>query len=337
MPAERLSCAPLRAGHLRGVTAAALLLVAALAPTLPGASSTVEWCYQDSSCNDTVWATTPFGYCNGTRQSPVNIVTANVQPNASLTGFTFSGFSNHSIMSKISNNGHTVQMDLQAGSISVVGGGLPATYKALQFHLHWGNGSKAPGSEHTVDSKRYPMELHLVTIKTIYNNLSEALNDPEGLAAFGFFIEGENTTNLPASWAMLTSYLPNISYEGNTVNFSSSGLSMDDLLPGVNRTRYYRYLGSLTTPLCNEVVTWTVFQDPVNVSNNLIDLFSSSLYFTNVHNVTEKITDVYRNVQKLNNRVITTPGNPNKSASSRSVATPALLCFVLLVFLLLLQ
>ena len=43
---------------------------------------------------------------------------------------------------------------------TVTGGGLPDnTYESLQFHLHWGNGTTAGGSEHTVDGKRYPMEV----------------------------------------------------------------------------------------------------------------------------------------------------------------------------------
>lgn len=44
-------------------------------------------------------------------------------------------------------------------NVNVSGGDLSETYQSLQFHLHWGNGSSVPGSEHTVDGKRYPMEV----------------------------------------------------------------------------------------------------------------------------------------------------------------------------------
>ncbi len=53
---------------------------------------------------------------------------------------------------------------------------------------------------------------------------------------------------------------------------------MDDLLPGVDRTKYYRYLGSLTTPNCDEGVIWTIFKDPIKVSQDLVSLDSIHKY-----------------------------------------------------------
>lgn len=41
---------------------------------------------------------------------------------------------------------------------TISGGGLLTTYKAVQFHLHWGN-KGGPGSEHTIDGEQYPMEV----------------------------------------------------------------------------------------------------------------------------------------------------------------------------------
>lgn len=54
-----------------------------------------------------------------------------------------------------------VKCKLMEGLVEVSGGGLGHVYCSLQFHFHWGSeGSHdSPGSEHTVDSKRYPMEV----------------------------------------------------------------------------------------------------------------------------------------------------------------------------------
>lgn len=49
-----------------------------------------------------------------------------------------------------------------------------------------------------------------------------------------------------------------------------SGISMthnlQSLLPPNSTTHFYRYKGSLTTPACNEVVTWTVFKNYATIS-----------------------------------------------------------------------
>lgn len=49
-----------------------------------------------------------------------------------------------------------------------------------------------------------------------------------------------------------------------TANITS--FALQDLLPA-NKDDFYRYSGSLTTPTCDEVVTWTVFKDPITISS----------------------------------------------------------------------
>lgn len=44
------------------------------------------------------------------------------------------------------------------GEYKLTGGGLPSTFKAAQFHLHWGSENDR-GSEHTVNEKSYPAEV----------------------------------------------------------------------------------------------------------------------------------------------------------------------------------
>ncbi len=56
----------------------------------------------------------------------------------------------------------TAQMNV-AGSTppSIKGGKLPKTYNVGQFHFHWGNNNNK-GSEHTVNSKEYPLEVSVI-------------------------------------------------------------------------------------------------------------------------------------------------------------------------------
>ena len=59
-------------------------------------------------------------------------------------------------------------------------------------------------------------------------------------------------------------------YTGHYVNIT--GISINHLTSGVDTTSYYRYLGSLTTPNCDEAVIWTVFRDSIKVSQNVVCL-----------------------------------------------------------------
>ena len=50
---------------------------------------------------------------------------------------------------------------------------------------------------------------------------------------------------------------------------------LTDMMAGVGD--YYRYSGGLTTPTCNEVVTWTVFKNTIKISNAQVNLKHSTL------------------------------------------------------------
>ncbi|XP_061569495.1 carbonic anhydrase 4-like [Cololabis saira] len=276
---------------------AVVVAVSVFAPSAHGAADSVAWCYHKPSCNDRTWPTIAAKFCNGMRQSPINIVSADATANDNLVAFSFEQYDNPYALDKIENTGKTVKVALKSG-VKISGGALSEAYDSLQFHLHWGKGSSMPGSEHTVDGKRYPMELHIVSSKSSLNkNLPRILGDPEGLAALGFFIEATSgyETGQPASWNTLTSYLKYITLAGQSVAMRP-GISLNDLLDGVDRTKYYRYLGSLTTPLCNEAVVWTVFKDPIRVSKHLIDHFSTTLHISNT-TTSPLMVNIFRNVQ----------------------------------------
>ncbi|KAF3849130.1 hypothetical protein F7725_015627 [Dissostichus mawsoni] len=126
---------------------------------------------------------------------------------------------------------------------SLDGGGLPDVYHTIQLHFHWG-GPASNGSEHTVDGRRYPMEMHIVNMKSIHPNLTAALDDPTGLAVLGFFIDVVYADNV--HFGLISQKLSSVAYKGQTTKIKPFPLM--NLLPKHNMSQYYRYYGSLTTP-----------------------------------------------------------------------------------------
>ncbi|XP_061564531.1 carbonic anhydrase 4-like [Cololabis saira] len=270
---------------------------------------TSDWCYKGCEHTPSHWKDMHGNVCGGTKQSPINIHTSSVKTNSDLHNFTLTNFTSEQAVKSILFNGHAVKCILKDGEIEVSGGGLNGTYSALQFHFHWGQTDYTthPGSEHTVDGHRYPMEMHIVTVKKGLS-VSEATQKPDGLAVLGFFInatEEFEDAKMSEQWTHLTDYLPEIIAKPDGVPVTKN-ISIEKLIGHVNLTKFYRYMGSLTTPNCNESVVWTVFHEPIQVKKDLIPKFPS---------LTNK-PDVYRPSQDLHGRqVYASPATPLPSHS----------------------
>jgi carbonic anhydrase len=147
----------------------------------------------------------------------------------------------------ILNNGHTIQVNAASGN-SIELDGEP--FKLLQFHFHH-------PSEHTVENRPYPMELHFVHA-----------NDKGELAVLGVFLqEGEENAVLSPVWKAI----PVQKAELETV--ASVQVDIAQLLP--SDRKIFRYFGSLTTPPCSEIVKWVVFQEPIPVSTAQVAQFKA--------------------------------------------------------------
>ncbi|XP_061077860.1 uncharacterized protein LOC133111477 isoform X1 [Conger conger] len=234
-----------------------------------------DWCYQGCEYTPSHWDKLSHSQCGGERQSPINIDTSEVIADSSLGVFNFINFSNPNSMKYLINTGHAVKSVLENNMVEIEGGGLRHKYSTIQFHFHSGYNLWHPGSEHLIDGERYPMEMHIVSLKKGLS-VDQALADPEGIAVLGFFIDVTDKEESPEKWNNLTSYLINITEKNSTVDIKDS-ISIDDLLGDVNRTKFYRYKGSLTTPPCSEVVVWTVFQEPIKISAHMVELFIRTL------------------------------------------------------------
>jgi carbonic anhydrase len=143
------------------------------------------------------------------------------------------------------NNGHTIQIDTQPGSAARIAG---ASYDLIQFHFHH-------PSEHSIDGARLAMEAHFVHREA-----------GGSLAVLGvFLVPGAENPTLAKVWAKVPSE------EGDA--HLDDPIDLTPLLP--KSRAYYRYAGSLTTPPCSETVLWTVFAEPVEISEAQIAAFAA--------------------------------------------------------------
>ena len=167
----------------------------------------------------------------GASQSPIDISTP-AEKDLSNISFHYQP-SDMSIL----NNGHTVQVNYDAGSYIELDG---TRYDVAQFHYH------AP-SEHSVDGRSFAAEIHIVH------------KNAEGkLAVVGILLEegAENTAFDP--------FVNNLPAEKSDAKDTGIKINASDLLPVVQTT--FRYSGSLTTPPCSEGVSWLVMTTPVEIS-----------------------------------------------------------------------
>lgn len=270
-------------------------------------SASAAWSYDGSDGPAPAQWHTASGYhrCNDTVQSPVDIQTKDVTYDASLTPIVMDDYYNqaHNMTMVYVNNKHSAKVEL-TGDFLIHGGGLPYQYKAKQFHFHWGS-VNTKGSEHTVDGKSYPMELHIVHHNTNWTSIAEAADKPFGLAVLGFFFEIVDKANADYHW--LTDYRDNIKYGGQQINLPA--FDLHKLLPQ-DFEHYYRYEGSLTTPPCYESATWTVFQETIKISQAQLDSFRGLFFTENGTNPGRQMVDNYRPVQPLHGRKVTTSTAP---------------------------
>lgn len=203
-------------------------------------SESPHWSYAGATGPE-YWASLNADYqlCgDGMAQSPIN-----------LSAFTEADLSPLEIAyvdggSSIVNKGHTVQVNVDAGSMLSVDN---QSFELLQFHFH------SP-SENTIEGESFPMEMHLVHA-----------NEEGKLTVLAVLFElGAENSALESIWGR----------QLDTVEEASAIeplFNVESLLPADRQ--YYRFDGSLTTPPCSEGVTWLVLAEQVSVTQDQVDWF----------------------------------------------------------------
>lgn len=184
--------------------------------------------------------------CEGTEQSPINIVTCAAQFDKHLPKLKFQYPGKTSL--SVTNNGHTVQANVPAGAGTLELGGV--VFNLLQFHFH-------TPSEHTINGQHAPIEMHLV----------HKTPDGSNTAVVAVFIlSGKENKGLGKIWSVLPDEVGD--------QASVAGFHLHKILPEVKKTSY-RYMGSLTTPPCSEGVFWNLLSTPITMSGRQIDQFQA--------------------------------------------------------------
>ncbi|KAL1545809.1 carbonic anhydrase [Salvia divinorum] len=220
-----------------------------------------------------------WGACNnGTLQSPIDMSNERVKIISKPENRIYKVGN-----ATVKNRGHDIQIEWSggAGSVFINGTDYPLRY------AHW----HSP-SEHTINGRRYDMELHLVHLNTDPNVINR-------IAVVGILYKiGTPDQFLSKLMANISSIVDNKDGE------SALGLvDPNDIQFGSKR--FYRYLGSLTVPPCTEGVIWTLNKKVKTVSRDQVRLMREA-----VHDYAEENA---RPLQAHNNRdlYLYGPGDTN--------------------------
>ncbi|XP_020592483.1 alpha carbonic anhydrase 7-like [Phalaenopsis equestris] len=153
----------------------------------------------------------------------------------------------------LKNRGHDIMLkwEGEAGGLWING----TEYKLKQLHWH-------SSSEHTVDQRRYQLELHMV---------HESAD--KKLAVVGILYKlGRPDLFL----AQLGNYIKKLTDVDEAAE-EKVGL-VDPWNVKWGSRKYYRYMGSLTTPPCTEGVLWTIINKVRTVSKEQVKLLREAVH-----------------------------------------------------------
>lgn len=223
--------------------------------TLTRASDEPEYGYNEKSAKGPKhWGDLKrdWAACKGEMQSPIDLSSDRVSMMIpELEELKRSYKPQHAT---VSNRGHDVAVTWEgdAGYIDING----THYFLQQSHWHW-------PSEHTINGRRYDLELHMVHVSP----------QPDG-------------TNKTAVVGVLYKYSSPDPFLSKLVNYiievpdEEEEKSIGVIDPSKifrSAKMYYRYMGSLTAPPCTEGIIWTINKKIRTVSRGQVKLLKNSV------------------------------------------------------------
>jgi carbonic anhydrase len=206
--------------------------------------------YDDFNYNDSSeygpanWA----GLCKeGVRQSPILIDSDYIKIIPQTPLRTIGAFNTDPVSIKVNNNGHgaTVVFNYNDSNVPQITGGPlnDDIYNFHSFHMHW-------PCEHSLQDSECSMELHLVHFNSKYGTIANAISQSDGLAVIGiqYIAVINEMENLP-----FTALIDDVEDYNSVYIESEKVFNYYDVLQNIELTRFYSYLGSLTTPSCGKL------------------------------------------------------------------------------------
>eukprot|EP00066_Takifugu_rubripes_P022958 XP_011612224.1 PREDICTED: receptor-type tyrosine-protein phosphatase gamma-like isoform X2 [Takifugu rubripes] len=240
--------------------------------------------------------------CAATNQSPVDISDQEALISEEYQELMLEKFSiESSNQTTMKNTGKTVAVLLK-DDYFVRGAGLPGRFKAEKMEFHWGQSNGSAGSEHSINGRRFPVEMQIYLYNSDdFDSLGAAIKERRIISAMAVFFELGEKDN-PAVDPIIQGLRRVVHHEKET---SLRSFVLRDLLPS-SIDGYYRYTGSLTTPPCSKVVEWIIFSRPVYLSHSQLEAFYSIFTTEQQDHVksVEYLRNNFRPPQDLYNRKV---------------------------------
>ncbi|GAB9471247.1 Carbonic anhydrase [Globisporangium polare] len=218
-----------------------------------------SWGYKEndpSMYGPSEWGT-HYPTCAGTRQSPIDISDKTSCGNAADASQHPLAFAGECSSYKLTQSEDAYKGASENGTCTVRANSGSA-YSMLQFHMH------AP-AEHTLNGKVYDGEVHFVHQR----------DNASALLVVGLFFEKKANARTDPWLTSVWDALGNVTTASPVAAKLGSYASL--LTGAASKGRVYNYPGSLTTPVCSEIVDWWVIQKPLQVSAADFDKFQTYL------------------------------------------------------------
>uniref|UniRef100_A0A7N0SYZ7 Carbonic anhydrase n=1 Tax=Kalanchoe fedtschenkoi TaxID=63787 RepID=A0A7N0SYZ7_KALFE len=191
---------------------------------------------------------------NGKTQSPINIVTDDVVKNKKLKSLVRDYQSTNATLI---NNGYNLGMKFNpdVGTLKVDG----KEYSLIQMHWH-------TPSEHQIDGEEFPAEIHLVHMEPEHGTL----------AVVGILFKyGSSDPVLNKLKDELEELAKEKCQEDEEARIPVDKVNIKYLRK--TNKKFYRYIGSLTTPPCSESVVWNILTKVKTISKEQVELLQAPL------------------------------------------------------------